>query len=90
MDTLKNTKLQQAKEQVALLKGFYTHLTIYLIFVLVFTILNYISTDFPWAIFPIVGWGLGVLSHAAGTFDWNPFFGKDWEARKIKELLENE
>ena len=56
-----------------------------------FIYLNYISNaGFPWAIFPIGGWGFGVLGHAAETFNYNPFFGKDWEERKIKEYLEKE
>lgn len=84
-------KYSQAKEQVEKLKGFYIHFAIYLLFVPVFIWLNYISrAGFPWAIFPIGGWGFGVLSHAAETFNYNPFFGKDWEERKIKELMDKD
>lgn len=80
-----------AKEHVEKLKGFYVHFTIYLIFVPIFIYLNYISNaNFPWAIFPIAGWGFGVAGHAADTFNWNPFFGKDWEQRKIRELMDKE
>jgi len=57
----------------------------------VFIWLNYISgAGFPWAIFPIGGWGFGVLGHAAETFNYNPFFGKDWEERKIKKLMDDD
>jgi len=42
---------------------------------------------FLWAAF---GWGIGIISHAIGTFSLNPFFGKDWEKRKIKEYMEKE
>tara|TARA_R110002124_G_scaffold5301_1_gene33191 strand:- start:211694 stop:213028 length:1335 start_codon:yes stop_codon:yes gene_type:complete len=84
-------KYSYAKEQVEKLKGFYIHLTIYLIFIPVFIWLNYISgAGFPWAIFPIGGWGFGVLGHAAETFNYNPFFGKDWEERKIKKLMDDD
>lgn len=80
-----------AKEQVEKIKGFYVHLTIYLIFVPVFIWLNMISNSgFPWAIFPIGGWGFGVMGHAADTFNYNPFFGKDWEERKIKEMMDKD
>ncbi|EDM44681.1 hypothetical protein SCB49_13955 [unidentified eubacterium SCB49] len=91
-DTYINEKrYENAQEQVAKLKAFYVHLGVYLIFVPVFLYLNYQSnTSFPWAIFPIGGWGFGVAGHAAETFNWNPFFGKDWEERKIKELLDKE
>ncbi len=84
-------KYSYAKEQVDKLKGFYIHLTIYLIFIPVFVWLNYISgAGFPWAIFPIGGWGFGVLGHAAETFNYNPFFGKGWEERKIRKYMEEE
>jgi|TARA_R100000479_G_scaffold33554_2_gene13917 sensor histidine kinase YesM len=84
-------KYERAKERVQKLKGFYGNLTMYLIFIPIFIWLNYKSgTNFPWAIFPIAGWGMGVLAHAAETFNYNPFFGKDWEKRKIKELMEED
>lgn len=79
-----------AKKKVEELKGFYIHLAIYCVMVPVFIYLNLISTDFPWALFPILGWGWGVLGHAAETFGWNPIFNKKWEARKIEELMDDE
>ena len=87
----KNTdRYQKAKDQVEKIKGFYTHFGIYLLFCVFFLFLNFKSGGFPWAIFPIAGWGLGVLGHATETFGWNPFFGKGWEDRKIKEIMEKD
>ena len=84
-------KYQLAKEQVGKIKGFYIHASIYLIFVPIFIGLNYMSNaGFPWAIFPIGGWGFGVISHAAETFNYNPFFGKNWEERKIKQYMDDD
>jgi sensor histidine kinase YesM len=84
-------KYAQAKEQVDKIKGFYVHATIYLIFVPIFVWLNFQSNaGFPWAVFPICGWGFGVLGHAAETFNYNPFFGKDWEERKIRDLMDKD
>ncbi len=93
MKLIEKNKLDRyyyAKQQVEKIKGFYIHLAIYCIFVFVFIGLNIWTTSFPWAIFPIVGWGLGVLGHAMETFGINPFLGKDWEQRKIKELMDKE
>ena len=81
---------ERALARVTAIKGFYTHLAIYCIFVCVFIYINLMSTSFPWAIFPIVGWGIGVLGHASEAFDYNIFFGKSWEQRKIKELMYEE
>ncbi len=83
-------KYDRAKKKVEKLKGFYIHLTIYLIFVVVFIYLNFISTRWPWAIFPIVGWGIGVLGHATDTFEYNILFGKEWEKRKIREFMDED
>jgi hypothetical protein len=83
-------RLERAKKKVEELKGFYIHFSIYLIMVPVFIYLNAKSTSFPWAIFPIGGWGFGVLGHASEVFGWNPFFGKDWEERKIRKFMEED
>jgi hypothetical protein len=53
----------------------------------VFIYLNYISTSFPWALFPIVGWGAGVIGHAMEVFGYNPFLGKGWEERQIRKYM---
>lgn len=83
-------KYERAQARVTELKEFYKHLGIYLIFVCFFLILNFYSGGFFWAIFPIAGWGIGILGHASNTYHWNPFFSKDWEKRKIDEYLRNE
>lgn len=84
-------RYSSAKKRVEKLKGFYIHLTVYLIMVPVFIWFNYLSQiGFPWAIFPIVGWGFGITGHASETFGYHPFFGKDWEAKKIQKLMEKE
>ena len=80
------TKYKAAKERVKELKGFYGHIAIYALFCIVFITLNYMSTSFPWAIFPIAGWGIGVISHAFCIFG----FGKHWQDRKIKELMDRQ
>jgi len=83
-------RLEIAKKKVEELKGFYVHFGIYLIMVPVFIFLNFKSSGFPWAIFPIGGWGLGVFGHAAEVFSWNPFFSKGWEERKIRKYMDDE
>lgn len=83
-------KYERAQERVAELKAFYSHLGIYLVFVVVFLFINLYTGGFFWAIFPIAGWGIGILGHASNTFRWNPFFSKDWEQRKIEEYMYND
>ena len=83
-------KYARAKEHVEKLKGFYIHFAIYLMMMPVFIFLNIRSTGFPWAIFPIVGWGFGLAGHAMETFNYNPLLGKDWEEKKMKELMDKD
>lgn len=87
---LSGKKYERAKKHVEELKGFYIHFSIYLIMVPVFIYLNLRSTGFPWAIFPILGWGAGVSGHAMEVFNYNPFLGKNWEERKIRELMDKD
>jgi hypothetical protein len=77
----------RAKEKVEKIKSFYVHLTIYVLMVPFFLYLNFNSGGFPWALFPILGWGLGVLGHASEAFQYNPILGKNWEKNKIKEFM---
>lgn len=87
---MSNKKYDRAKKYVEELKGFYIHFAIYLIMVPVFIYLNFISTSFPWAMFPVVGWGAGVAGHGMEVFNYNPFLGKNWEERKIRELMDKD
>lgn len=86
----KENKYNRAKERVTTLRDFYTHLIIYLLFIPFIIWINWISSDFFWAIYPIAGWGIGVAGHAADTFGMNFLFGKKWEERKIKELMDKD
>ena len=90
MENINELKYQRAKEQVEVLKGFYNNLISYLIIIPLLGFLNYNTTDFPWVIFPAVGWGLGLLFHGLCAFGFNPLLGKNWEERKIKELMNSD
>ncbi len=87
---IEDKKYNLAKERVEKIKGFYVHLGIYLIMVPVFIWLNTKSTSFPWAIFPIFGWGMGVFGHATEAFDWHPILNKKWEERKMREFMDDD
>lgn len=87
---LNESRYDRAKAQVREIREFYSHLITYCIMVPVFFIINYYTTSFPWAIFPTIGWGIGLLTHASQTYRWNPFFGRDWEKRKIEKIIRND
>lgn len=90
MENRDEVKYQNAKKRVEEIKGFYSNLMTYLIVIPLLGYLNYRTTDFPWAIFPAVGWGLGLLFHGICAFGFNPLLGRNWEERKIKELMNSD
>ncbi len=44
-------------------RGFVAHLIPYLCVNTLLVLLNFLTTRFPWALFPILGWGIGLFSH---------------------------
>ena len=78
-----------AKLQVQRLRGFYIHLSVYvLVNVLLLAINLATAPDHLWFYWPLLGWGVGIAAHAASVFGTGRFLGKAWEERKIKELMD--
>jgi len=44
-------------------RGFVGHLIPYVFVNSLLVLLNFATTHFPWALFPILGWGIGLFSH---------------------------
>lgn len=81
-----DTAYYRAKKRVEDIKGFFGNLISYCVVIPFLIFINYrTSWEIQWFWFPMVGWGMGIIFHAFGVF-----FAKDWEERKIKELLEKE
>ena len=80
----------KAKERVEAIKGFYGNLGSYLLVIPFLWWLNSQTTSFIWAIFPTIGWGIGLTIHGLEAFDVNPLWGRRWEERKIRELMDKE
>ncbi|TRZ42832.1 2TM domain-containing protein [Robertkochia solimangrovi] len=85
-------KYMRAKERVAEMKKFYGNLTSYILVIGFLTFINWYTNRlaYPWVLWAAGGWGLGLLFHAAKAFGWNPMFNKEWEERKIREIMEKE
>ncbi|MFL9844293.1 2TM domain-containing protein [Flavobacterium rhizosphaerae] len=80
-----------AKKKVKKIKSFYYHLTCYCIIIPIIIFANLMfDPQFHWFWFSLLGWGTGLLIHGLTTFDFLPFLGRDWEERKLKELIEKE
>ncbi len=80
-------KYQRAQEKVKKIKEFQVNLFLYCIIIPGLALLNYLTTDFLWFFFPMAGWGLGLFFHYMEAYDYHPILGKNWEARKIKQYM---
>ena len=89
-DYIEDKRYMRAKERVKKVKEFYSNLVSYIIVIPILAFVNYMTTDFPWVIFPALGWGFGVLVHWLEATGRTPFLGKNWEQRKIEELMGEE
>ena len=98
---------ERARKRVDEIKGFYGHLTAYIIVNIaiilakgkfIFTLLSRDAVgnhDFlNWVDWNVYGtaivWGVGLVIHGIHVFVKNPFFGKAWEEKQIRKLLDDE
>jgi transcriptional regulator with XRE-family HTH domain len=73
------------------IKGFKTHIAIYIIGIAIFITVNLIIPfKHFWAIWPALGWGLGVTFHGLNVYEFFNFFGPDWEKRQIQKRLKKD
>jgi len=84
-----NSTYFKAKEKVQELKSFYFSLVFYGIVNagLIYIWYAYSGTDFQWFWFPVIGWGIGLLFKAFNVYDIDFVFGKQWEDRKLNQLM---
>ena len=92
----------KAEKKVKELKGFYTHLFLYIIIILIWAVVLLVVKDVPsysqYGLFgmgygilaTVVFWGIGIFFHWLGVFGKNISFSKDWENRKIQEFLDKD
>ena len=82
----------KARKQVKEIKGFYIHLFVYIIVIpIIITVNLMFSPGFHWFWFSVLGWGFGLLIHWFVVLGFKKLgFGKDWEEKKIKELMEEQ
>jgi sensor histidine kinase YesM len=87
---IEEKRYAKARERVQAIKDFYGNLMAYCIVIPFLWWLNLRTTEFLWAFFPTIGWGFGLTAHGMAAFGYNPLWGKRWEERKIKELMDKD
>jgi len=98
-DYIKEQQYLNAKKRIKKIKGFYSHLIIYIIANIVISgVYIYAESHDNINVFFIpmgslevysiwILWGIGVLFHWLGVFKGNNIFKKSWEERKIREIM---
>jgi len=80
-----------ALAHVRKVKGFYVHLTQYVVVMAILAAINLVGyPQYLWFVWPALGWGLGVMAHGAAVFQFIPFLGADWEKRQVEKYLGRE
>ena len=79
---------ERAIEYVRDLKGFYSHLTSYVLVMLGLFVINLVFTPgYFWAFWAALGWGIGIVVHGLNVFEVINWFGPDWERRQVEKRL---
>lgn len=76
----------KAKERVEKIRKFYKSLFVYIIVMAFLAVSNYPHFNNNWFWIVAAAWGLSIALKAINVFG----FGKDWEERKIEELINND
>jgi cytochrome b561 len=79
---------REARKRVEEKKGFFIHLTLYIIINIMLVLIWAFpgGGGFPWFVFPLGGWGIGILFHFLGTFVFSR--QTDWERKAIEKEAE--
>jgi hypothetical protein len=89
---MNDEKYEEAKKRVKELKDFYRNLITYVAVNIFLIVINLItSPDSLWFYWVTIFWGIGIVLHASKVFILKgKFLGKEWEEKKIKEMMEKE
>lgn len=78
---------ERAKKRVKEIKGFYGNLISYCTVIPFLIFVNlYTQNNYYWFWWPLLGWGVGVASHAFQVFG----IGISWQEKKIQEIMDKQ
>jgi 2TM domain len=84
-------RYERARRRVRQIRAFYLHSAIFAVVNILLHVINFVAAPTVyWAFWPLFGWGIGLLAHGLATYRWIPFVGKQWEERKIRELMDKD
>ena len=79
---------REARKRVEEKKGFFIHFTVYIMVNILLVIIWAFPAGggYPWFLWPLGGWGIGILFHFLGVFVFSR--PSNWERREIEKEVE--
>ena len=75
---------QKARKRVEEKKSFFSHLAVYVVVNIVLILIwAFTSRGYPWFVWPLGGWGIGLVFHCLGVFVFNKETG--WERNEVEK-----
>ncbi|MEL6813003.1 MAG: 2TM domain-containing protein [Bacteroidota bacterium] len=99
MEEIENNKYKRAKKKMEEIKGFYSHLVVYIIVNVLLLLVQMGVFSGNWGTIGLPSfayfttpffWGIGLTFHGLYVFQHKFRFFKDWEERKIKEYMDKD
>ena len=89
---MNDEKYEEAKKRVKELRHFYRNLLTYVGVNIVLIIINLVTSPGTlWFYWVTIFWGIAILLHASKVFILKgKYLGKEWEEKKIKEIMGKE
>ena len=89
-DPLYQDALQRARKRVQGLRAFYVSAAMYAVVIPLLWTVNLAAGGKIWAVWPTLGWGIGLTIHGLSVFTGHSIFGTAWEQRKVEQFMEEE
>jgi hypothetical protein len=80
----------RARRRVAALKGFYIHLSVFVLVMAGLAVVNLLIGRPWWVLWVLFGWGIGVLAHGLAVSARTSRAIANWEERKTQQLMRDE
>lgn len=79
---------RDARRHVFRLRAFYHHLVVFALVNAGLLAINLVASPARlWFYWPLLGWGVWLGLHAFATFSRGMWLGREWEERKVRELI---
>jgi len=87
----KEMAYERARKKVKKIQRFYRSLFGAIFTISIVAAVNYYVNEwaYPWFLWVVFGLGISLFFKGIDAFDWS-IFSKEWEDRKIKELIDKE